>query len=91
MFNLALSVKEPCNYQTMYVRKIHKINLHDFKTDLIQSDLMKHPHKSACLLSHQYFNTLRDLLDKYAPLKRKTIPKHTKTGFMNSNILQARD
>ena len=54
----------------------------------MQTDLLKHSHKTASLLSHQYFNTLRDLLDKHAPLKK--ISNHAKTGFMNSDILKGK-
>ena len=39
--------------------------------DILKSDLIRCPYKTASLLSHQYFNTLRSLLDKHAPMKRK--------------------
>ena len=45
---------------------------------------------TASLLSHQYFNTLRSLLDKHAPIMKKNIPRHAETGFMNCDILKAK-
>ena len=56
----------------------------------MNSDLIKHPHKTASLLSHQYFNTLRNILDRHAPVNRKKVPLHPDKGFMNSDILSAK-
>ena len=70
--------------------KIHKINISDFRMDILKSDLIRCPYKTASLLSHQYFNTLRSLLDKHAPIMKKNIPRHAETGFMNCDILKAK-
>ena len=56
----------------------------------LQSDLIRYPYKTANLLSHKYFNTLRSLLDKHGPFKRKNIPRHATTGLLNSDILKAK-
>ena len=48
------------------------MNVSDVRRDILQSDHIR----TASLLRHQYFNTLRSLLDKHAPIKRK---KYTKT------------
>ena len=74
----------------IYTRKIHKINITDFREDILNSDLIKHLHTTASLLSHQYFNTLRNILDKHAPIKRKMAPSHPDKGFVNSDILSAK-
>ena len=58
--------------------------------DILKSDLIRCPYKTASLLSHQYFNTLRSLLDKHAPIMKKNIPRHAETGFMNCDILKAK-
>ena len=70
-------------------RKIHKINITDFREDILNSDLIKH-HTTASLLSHQYFNTLRNILEKHAPIKKKMAPLHPDKGFLNSDILSAK-
>ena len=78
------------NKQCVSIRKIHKINISDFRMDILKSDLIRCPYKTASLLSHQYFNTLRSLLDKHAPIMKKNIPRHAETGFMNCDILKAK-
>ena len=90
MFSLIFPVRESYKFQDVSIHKIHKINILDFRTDILKSDLIRCPYKTASLLSHQYFNTLGSLLDKHAPIKKKNIPRHAKTGFMNSDILKAK-
>ena len=90
IFSLIFPVRESCKFQCVPIRKIHKINISDFRIDILKSDLIRCPYKTASLLSHQYFNTLRSLLDKHAPIMKKNIPRHAKTGFMNCDILKAK-
>ena len=90
MFSLIFPVRESCKFQHISIRKIHKINILDFRADILKSDLIRCPYKIASLLSHQYFNTLRSLLDKHAPMMKKNIPRHAETGFMNCDILKAK-
>ena len=77
-------------FQHISICKMYKINILDFRADILKSDLIRCPYKTASLLSHQYFNTLRSLLDKHAPMKKKNIPRHAKTGFMNCDTLKAK-
>ena len=90
IFSLIFPVIESCKFQRVPIRKIHKINISDFRMDILKSDLIRCPYKTASLLSHQYFNTLRSLLDKHAPIMKKNIPRHAETGFMNCDILKAK-
>ena len=90
MFSLIFPVRESCKFQRISIRKIQKINILDFRADILKSDLIRCPYKTASLLSHQYFNILRSLLDKHAPMKKKNIPRHAETGFMNCDILKAK-
>ena len=90
MFSLDFPIKESCKFQRVSIRKIHKINISDFRADIMESDLIKCPYKTDSLLSHQYFNTLRGLLDKHAPIEKKNILRHAETGFMNCDILKAK-
>ena len=71
-----LPIKAPCKFRQVNTRKIHKINITDFIEDILNTDLIKHPHTTASLLSHQYFNTLCNFLDKQALIKRKMAPLH---------------
>ena len=90
IFSFIFPVRESCKFQCVPIRKIHKINISDFRMDIPKSDLIRCPYKTASLLSHQYFNTLRSLLDKHAPIMKKNIPRHAETGFMNCDILKAK-
>ena len=71
VFSLIFPVRESCKFQRVPIRKIHKINISDFRMDILKSDLIRCPYKTASLLSHQYFNTLRSLLDKHAPIMKQ--------------------
>ena len=89
-FSVNIPIKAPCKFRQVNTRKIHKINITDFREEILNSDLIKHPHTTASLLSHQYFNTLRNILDKHAPIKRKMAPSHPNKGFVNLDILSAK-
>ena len=89
-FSVNIPIKAPCKFRQINTWKIHKINITDFREDILNSDLIKHPHTTASLLSHQYFNTLHNILDKHAPIKRKMAPSHPDKGFVNSDILSAK-
>ena len=83
MFIFIFPVRESCKFQSVSIRKVNKINVLKF-------DLIRFPNKTAGRLSRQYFNTLRNSLDKHASIKRKNIRKHAETGFMNCDILKAK-
>ena len=52
MFSLIFPVRESCKFQHISIRKIHKINILDFRADILKSDLIRCPYKTASLLSH---------------------------------------
>ena len=89
-FSVNFPVRPSCPFRLVKIRKISKIKTSEFRSDLVKSDLIKYPHQTASLLSHQYFHTLKDLLDKHAPEKRQKIPKHPDSGFINSEIISAK-
>ena len=59
-------------------------------SDIANSELILAPYKTASLLSHQYFHTLRNSLDKHAPEHERKTPQHVKKGFIDSKILAAK-
>ena len=89
-FSVNIPIKAHCKFRQVNTQKIHKINITNFRKDILYSDLIKHPHTIANLLSHQYFNTLRNILDKHAPIRSKMTPLHPDKGFVNSDILSAK-
>ena len=40
MLSLIFPVRESCKFQCVFIRKIHKINILDFRTDILKSDLI---------------------------------------------------
>ena len=54
MFSLIFPVRESCKFQRVSIRKIHKINILDFRADILKSDLIRCPYKTTSLPSHQF-------------------------------------
>ena len=63
----------------------------EFMSDIVNSELNQAPYKTASLLSHQYLNTLRNLLGKHAPIYECKTPQHVNKGFINKRFWQQRD
>ena len=89
-FTTTFPVKNSCRVKRLKIRKIGKINKTDFMSDIANSELIQTPYKTASLLSHQYFHTLRNLLDKHAPEHEHKTPQHVEKGFIDSKILAAK-
>ena len=89
-FTATFPVKNSCRVKRLKIRKIGKINKTDFMSDIANSELIQAPHKTAILLSHHYFHTLRSLLDKHAPEHECKTPQHVKKGFI-ARFWQQRD
>ena len=84
IFSVKIPIMVPCKFKQVNTWKIHKINITDFREDILNSDLIKHLYLTANLLGHQYFNTMRNIFDKHAPVKRKVAPLHPDKGFENT-------
>ena len=84
-FTTTFPVKNICRVKCLKIRKLGKINKTKFISELIQA-----PYKTTSLLSHQYFHTLRNLLDKHASIHECKTPQHVNKVFINSDILVAK-
>ena len=89
-FTTTFPVKNSCRVKRLKIGKIGKINKTDFMSDIANSELIQAPYNTASLLSHHYFHTLRNLLDKHAPEHERKTPQHVKKGFIDSEILAAK-
>ena len=71
----ARAAKPPPVRKSVTYRKLKSINVHDFKKDIVQSDIMSSvtPTSDINELVDAYNKGLASLLDKHAPLKTKTI------------------
>ena len=84
-FTTTFPVKNSCR-----VKRLRSENKTEFMSDIANSELIQAPYKTASLLSHQYFHTLRNLLDKHAPVHERKTPQHANKRFINSEILAAK-
>ena len=57
----------------VFYRAIHSINIASFTTDIITSDLVKHPKEHASVNSTVIY--VKTLLDKHAPIKYNSVTK----------------
>ena len=89
-FTTTFPVKNSCRVKCLKISKIGKINKTEFMSDIANSEIIQAPYKTTSLLSHQYFHTLRSLLDKHTPIHERKTPQHVNKGFINSEILAAK-
>lgn len=84
--------KSQSRSETILYRKYNNINLQDLKTDLRSSELLNSTTTSVNEMHDLYQDTLSNLLDKHAPLKRKTFNpnKQQKSPWINDSIIEAR-
>ena len=89
LFDHSISGQKFLQSKVLKIRKLSKINKTEFMSDIADSELIQGPYKTASLLSHQYFHTLRNLLDKHASVHERRTPQYANRGLINSNILAA--
>ena len=90
VFFTTFLVKNSCSVKLLKIRKLGKINKTEFLSDIANSEPTQAPYRKASLLSHQYFHTLGNLLDKHAPIYEHKTPQHVNKGFINSKIWAAK-
>ena len=73
--------KTKWNKEKISFRKINKIDYESFHLDILSSDLIKKPEKdlSSC---QQYDPVLSSILDKYAAVSSKTLPRKPPTPWI---------
>lgn len=71
-------------------RKMRSIDHESFRADLHDSVLLTDPADTVETLAEQYDETLGALLDKHAPLKKKTLTIRPRSPWMCEEILEAR-
>ena len=88
-FTTPFPVKNSCRINCLKIRKLGKIKT-ELMSDIANSELIQAPYTTASLLSHQNFHTLRNLLDKHAPVHERKTPQHANKGFIKSEIFAAK-
>ncbi|XP_068741907.1 uncharacterized protein [Montipora capricornis] len=79
--------KLPPERRTMSYRRIHAIDFHELCRDLENSSLVRDAETSDLSdFVNKYSNTLKSLLDTYAPLRTKTITLRPTASWYNDEI-----
>ena len=82
--------KTKWNKEKISLRKIQKNDNDSFHSDILNSDLIKKPKKELSALCQQYDSLLSCILDKYAPISTKTLPRRPPTPWMTQKIMKAK-
>ena len=88
-FSLNSSVIVPVK-KTITYRKLKDINTHEFKSDIVQSDLVNGPKQDIDSLVEQYNTILSNLLDKHAPRITKQVSERKKTPWFKEEFQTAK-
>ena len=66
-------------------RRINQIDINNFKTDIVKSQLITNPKLSADSLYKQFHDTLSSILNTHAPLKTKSRFHDTLSSILNTH------
>ena len=71
-------------------RNLRGINLSTFKSNLLDSDLLKNPPSEVNELANLYNDTISNLIDNHAPLKKKSITDRGNKEWFDSEVKEAK-
>ena len=71
-------------------RRINKIDLHNLKNDILNSDLKTKPEKELPELCKQYDTILQTILNEHDPILIKTVSECPRTPWMTQEIFKAK-
>ena len=74
----------------VFYRHIHKINIAALKADILKSDLIIKPKGHLSDLCGQYYQVLKSLLNKHAPVRSKSVSQKPPAPWMTHKILQSK-
>ena len=74
----------------VFYRPIHKINIAALKADILKSDLIRDPKGHLSDLYGQYYQVLKVLLNKHAPVRSKSVSQKPPALWMTPKILQSK-
>ena len=74
----------------MFYRPIHKIIIAALKADILKSDLIIKPKGHLSDLCGQYYQVLKALLNKHAPVRSKSVSQKPPAPWMTPEILQSK-
>ena len=74
----------------VFYRHIHKINIAALKADILKSDLIIKPKGHLSDLCGQYYQVLKSLFNKQAPVRSKSISQKPPAPWMSPEILRSK-
>ena len=74
----------------VFYRSIHKINIAALKADILKSNVIIKPKGHLSDLSGQYYQVLKALLNKHAPVRSISVSKKLPAPWMTPKILQSK-
>ena len=74
----------------MFYRPIHTINIAALKADILKSDLIIKSKGHLSDLCEQYYQVLKALLNKYAPVRSRSVSQKPPAPWMTLEILQSK-
>jgi len=88
-FNLKVGNSHPIRKDTEF-RNVKSIDICDFNNAILASDLTKPLPSCTDDVVSKYNTVLRELLDKHAPLKKRSIAQRQTQPWINPEILEAK-
>ena len=79
--------KPPLERKEISYRKLHSVNMDSFNDDLKQSNLLTTNTLDLTSLTEQYENTLKETLEKHAPLRRRVITLRPSAPWYHEGIV----
>ena len=76
--------------KTISYRKLKSVNVEALDAELVNSDLCRNPPDDLDVLVSIYYRTLKDLLEKHAPLQTRTIVLRPRVPWYTDEIRQAK-
>ena len=82
--------KPPLERKEISYRKLHSVNMNSFNDDLKQSNLLTTNPLDLMSLTERYENTLKETLEKHAPLRRRLITLRPSAPWYHEGIGDAK-
>ena len=82
--------KPPAVKKILHFRKLNGIDIEEFRSDIIASQLTRSPRDDIDGLVAQYNDTMSNILDKHAPLITKEVRVRPNTPWYDESVTLAK-
>jgi len=88
--DLKVSITPAVSKHNVFYRSIYRIDIAALMTDILKSDLITHPKKHVSDMYEQYYQVLKALLNKHAPIKSKSVSQKPPAPWMTPEIIKSK-